>query len=167
MKTASTIQIQARTLKQIFELYPLKPGRIAISLGRSREWITRLSNSHSSSETNTKNLMIVFDYLHDIGLQLSQISLSGSDTTDGSMNIQRFFREYPISVSAVADHMGHSREWLSKIVFDRYSSSQKARIRHINTIQGYIRKIGSDLSKIAIITQPSSQDNITHKPKIK
>lgn len=138
------------TLKQVFDTYPLKASKIAVALGRSREWINMLTSSTHKWANHKDNLQMVEQWLNKTGETLATIQLSGQPGPD-VMEISTFFATYPFTVSGVATHMGHTREFVSSIVFDRYKNSDKARERNIKRIQRTINQFGIELQKIKLV----------------
>jgi CRP-like cAMP-binding protein len=137
-------------LQMVFEKYPFKQSQIAVSLHRSREWIVKLTKTKQYTNTDYNNLVLVNEYLNKIGAELSGIRLSGLDE-EGSMDVAEFFDRYPFTVAGIAKYTGHTREFLSSIVFNRYKNSDKARERHIKKIEEVVRKFGRELSTLKIV----------------
>ncbi len=138
------------TIDQIFARYPLKPSKVAIDMRRSREWIMRLTTSTSATGTINDNLAAVQAYLNDLGQKLTGITLTGSASAPGIINIADFFNEYPFTISSMAGYSGFTRAWFSLIVCDNYKSSAKAREKQIKKIESLVHVIGHELSTIQI-----------------
>ncbi len=149
---AKKLLMKQLTLSGVFARYPLKASRIAISLGRSREWITRLSTAPAqTAEIHRANVMVVQQYLRTIGAELSGIVLTAGNSGPDAVNIQEFFTRYPFTVLGIAKYQGVSREWLSSIIQGRYRASESARLRQIAKLQQLFREIGNDLKDINLI----------------
>lgn len=138
------------TLKQVFDTYPLKASKIAVALGRSREWINMLTSSSHKWANHKDNLQLVQDWINKTGEELATIQLSGQPGPD-VMEISSFFNAYPFTVAGIAKHMGYTREFVSSIVFNRYKNSDKARERNIKRIQKTINRYGIELQKINLV----------------
>lgn len=139
------------TLAEAFKKYPFKPSRVALHFQRSREWVLHLSYPETklSDVTRMKNLALVEEYFHQLGNELVNLKLSNIKSDD-SMEIGEFFQSYPFTISAVADRMQRSREWISQMVVNRYRCSQGAREKHILAIQEYMHKLGKELKTIEL-----------------
>lgn len=140
----------AITIIELLQRYPLKPSRIALVFGRSREWISHQAHNTSLSvESRENNLLKIEQYLQQIGNEMITMPLCTRDIDANVTTLQNFFRTYPFTIAGLAKYMNQPREWLYQVIY-RYNAKPQFRQKHISFISKNIKEIGNDLSTIEL-----------------